>query len=327
MTEVQHQIGAARVTPGFGERTGMEIRRTHFSSEIVFHAPGLKRYHTREYTEHNAAEFVPISLTGTACAQRCDHCNALMLRGMVDLTRSSGSLFDLCARLANQGAKGVLITGGSDRQGRVHLVEYIPDLTRARRELGLALRVHPGLPDEETCAALATIGLDGAMVDIIGHADTIQQVYHLDKAPDDYEAVLARLERHGIPTIPHIILGLHYGRWLGEWHALEIIARHPPKVLVLVILLPLAGTRMQATSSPDVASLGDFFLFARRALPAIPILLGCARPMGLPKLEIDRLAIDAGLNGIAYPADGIVTYAREQGLEPRFINACCGMNW
>jgi uncharacterized radical SAM superfamily protein len=38
-------------------------------------------------------------------------------------------------------------------------------------------------------------------------------------------------------------------------------------------------------------------------------MLGCARPLGLMKREIDRLAIDAGLNGIAYPADGIVDYA------------------
>ena len=45
------------------------------------------------------------------------------------------------------------------------------------------------------------------------------------------------------------------------------------------------------------------------------------------KKEIDRLAVDAGLNGIAYPADGIVAYAQQRGLEPNFINACCGVNW
>ena len=32
-------------------------------------------------------------------------------------------------------------------------------------------------------------------------------------------------------------------------------------------------------------------------------------------------------NGIAYPADGIVAYAQAQGLEPEFINACCGVSW
>ena len=56
-------------------------------------------------------------------------------------------------------------------------------------------------------------------------------------------------------------------------------------------------------------------------------MLGCARPLGGIKIEIDRLAIDAGLNGIAYPAEGTVAYAKEHGLEPQIINACCGVNW
>ena len=61
----------------------------------------------------------------------------------------------------------------SHSQGRVPLLKHIPDLIRVQRELGLAIRVHPGLPDEETCAGLAEVGIDGAMVDIIGHRDTI----------------------------------------------------------------------------------------------------------------------------------------------------------
>jgi uncharacterized radical SAM superfamily protein len=56
-------------------------------------------------------------------------------------------------------------------------------------------------------------------------------------------------------------------------------------------------------------------------------MLGCARPMGDLKVEIDRLAVNAGLNGIAYPANGIVEYARQNGLRPKFINACCGVSW
>ena len=63
------------------------------------------------------------------------------------------------------------------------------------------------------------------------------------------------------------------------------------------------------------------------SLPTTPVLLGCARPLGETKVQIDRLAVDAGLNGIAYPADGIVAYAKDAGLEPDFINACCGVSW
>jgi hypothetical protein len=114
---------------------------------------------------------------------------------------------------------------------------------------------------------------------------------------------------------------------LGEWQALEMITRHPPKILVLVILMPLSGTPMAVSRPPSLEEIAAFFETARKALPNTPVMLGCARPMGLMKRDIDRLAIDAGLNGIAFPAEGIVEYARQRDLEPNFINACCGVVW
>jgi uncharacterized radical SAM superfamily protein len=306
---------------------GLAILRTHFGNTITFHTPGLRRYKTAEFAAQNTTEFVSISVTGTACALNCDHCRTSVLHGMADLRQYPGSLFDLCAELAERGARGVLISGGSDRRGRVPLLPHIADMKRVRSELGLAVRVHTGLPDEETCAALGEVGLDGAMIDVIGHRDTIRQVYHLDAEPEDYENALAWLEQYRVPTIPHILLGLHFGQMLGEAHALEMILRHPPKILVLVVLMPLTGTPMMGVTPPPLAEIGAFFVRARKALPSTPVMLGCARPLGDLKVAIDRLAVEAGLNGIAYPANGIVEYAKQQGLQPRFISACCGVTW
>ncbi len=305
----------------------MEIRRATFPNDIRFHAPGLKRYTTSEYGRHDAAEFVSISVTGTRCALSCEHCKMKVLEGMTDLTGHDGTLYDLCARLAERGARGVLISGGSDKMGRVPLLEHVPDMIRVRNELGLVIRAHVGVPDEATCAGLGEVGLDGAMVDVIGHEDTLRDVYHLDATPDAFDDVLERLDRYGVPTVPHIILGLHFGRMLGEERALQIVARHPPKLLVLVVLMPLTGTAMRDIEPPSIEDIGPFFEAARRALPKTPVMLGCARPLGAMKVEIDRLAIDAGLNGIAYPAEGIVAYAQSRGLEPVFNNACCGVSW
>lgn len=305
----------------------LAIRRKHFTDEITFHTPGLRGYKTEEYTGQEVTEFVPISVTGTACALSCEHCKTNVLHGMTDLRRFNGSLFDLCYSLSARGARGVLISGGSDKQGRVPLLSHIPNLIRVRKELGLAIRVHPGLPDEETCAALGEVGIDGAMIDIIGHRDTIREVYHLDSNPADYENALTWLEQYQVPAVPHIILGLHFGKMLGEERALEMIVRHPPKVMVIVVLMSLTGTPMVGVTPPSLEEIGSFFEKARKALPSTPVMLGCARPMGNLKVEIDRLAVNAGLNGIAYPANGIVEYARQAGLRPRFINACCGVSW
>ena len=295
------------------------------SGEIHFYAPGLKRYRTSEYAGQDPGRFVSVSVTGTACALQCDHCQSRVLEGMIP-TNGKG-LFELAGELAARGTRGLLVSGGCDRRGRVPLLRHVPDLKRIRSELGLTIRVHPGLPDEETAAALGEVDLDGAMLDVIGAAETIREVYHLEVGVEEYEAVLARLARHGVPLVPHIILGLHYGRLLGEWRALEMIARHRPKFLVLVILMPLYGTAMAGVTPPSAEEIGGFFDLARAALPDTPIMLGCARPIGPSKAEIDRRAVDAGLNGIAYPAEGIVAYAESRGLVPRFHDACCGVNW
>lgn len=305
---------------------GLEILRANFGETITFHAPGLRKFKTDEFTSQNVIEFASISVTGTACALSCEHCKTNVLHGMADL-RQHESLFDLCADLASKGARGVLISGGSDKQGRVPLLPHINDMKRIRNELGLAIRVHTGVPDERTCAALGEVDLDGAMIDVIGHGDTMREVYHLDADPEDYENSLAWLEQYNVPTIPHIILGLHFGKMLGEDNALEMILRHPPKTLVLVVLMSLTGTPMMGVTPPPLEEIGAFFEKARKALPSTPVMLGCARPMGNIKVEIDRLAVNAGLNGIAYPANGIVEYARQNGLQPKFINACCGVTW
>jgi len=294
------------------------------SGVMHFYAPGLRRYRTSEWGP-DAGRFVSISVTGADCALACDHCNSKVLEGMRPLR--GARLSDLCAEVAARGARGVLVSGGCDRQGRVPLLRHVPDLARARRELGLAVRVHPGLADEATAAALGEIDVDGAMLDVIGAEDKIREVYHLDVPVAAYERAMGRLARHGVPLVPHIVLGLHYGKLLGEWTALEMIARHRPKLLVLVVLMPLYGTAMAATAPPPVGELGEFFVTARRALPDTPIALGCARPLGPAKKEIDRLAVDAGLTGIAYPAEGIVAYAESRGLTPAFHDACCGVDW
>jgi uncharacterized radical SAM superfamily protein len=255
----------------------------------------------------------------------CDHCNSKVLEGMTSL--AAGSLYELCVGLRRRGAHGVLVSGGCDRTGRVPLLRHLPDLVRARRDLGLTVRVHPGLPDEATAAGLGEVGVDGAMLDVIGADETIREVYHLDVPVAEYGRAMERLERHGVPLVPHIVVGLHYGRMLGEWRALEMIVARKIKLLVLVILTPLYGTAMATTPPPPVEEIGKFFADARRALPDTPIVLGCARPIGPMKARIDRMAVDAGFSGIAYPAEGIVAYAEARGLKAEFHDACCGIDW
>jgi uncharacterized radical SAM superfamily protein len=302
------------------------IRRANFPDVIDFYAPGLKRWQTSEWTPANPRRFLPVSVTGSACALSCDHCQAKVLDGMISV-RAEEDLFVLASRLKAQGSEGLLVSGGSTRTGGVPLLPHLRHIPRIRDELGMKVIVHSGVVDPKLAAGLAEAGVDGVMLDIIGADETLRDVYHLDLTVADMERSLRLLSGQGLRIIPHIVLGLHYGQFLGEHRALEMLTRYPVSTLILVILVPLTGTPMAHIPPPATEEVTGFFAAARIAAPATTINLGCARPLGPVKTELDQAAIDLGLNGIAYPADGAIEYARARGLEPRLFEYCCSLTW
>lgn len=313
------------ITHEFLTTPGFEIRRQNFPDVMEFYAPGLKRWETREWKPVNPNRFLPVSVTGNACALQCDHCKGKVLQGMISI-KAGEDLFALAKRLRAQGSEGLLVSGGSTQGGGVPLLPHLTHVPRIREELGMNVIVHSGVVAPDLADGLARAGVDGVMLDIIGADQTIRQVYHLDLTVGDFDRSLALLAERGLRIIPHIVLGLHYGRFLGEHLALEMITRYPVSTLILVVFVPLAGTPM-AHLPPPVEDVVEFFGLARRAMPTTKVNLGCARPLGEMKHILDRAAIDHGLNGIAYPAEGIIEYARARGLEPRLYEYCCSLTW
>lgn len=306
--------------------TAFDVRRANFGNVIDFFAPGLKRWETSEWTPENPRRFLPVSVTGSACALSCDHCQTKVLHGMVSV-KADEDLFALAQRLHAQGSEGLLVSGGSTRSGGVPLLPHLRHIPRIREELGMKVIVHSGVVSPELAAGLAGAGVDGVMLDIIGADETIRDVYHLDLTVADFDRALGLLSDRGLRIIPHIVLGLHYGRFLGEYRALDIITRHPVSTIILVVLVPLVGTPMAHLPPPPVGDVTEFFRATRLAAPATTVNLGCARPLGPVKTELDQAAIDLGLNGIAYPADGAIAYAAARGLTPRLFEYCCSLTW
>ena len=69
----------------------------------------------------------------------------------------------------------------------------------------------------------------------------------------------------------------------------------------------------------------NIFLAAREALPGREVNLGCARPAGLHKRVTDAYAVMAGLDGIAFPAEGAVAVARAVGRPFNQQHSCCSI--
>ncbi|MEA1964995.1 MAG: radical SAM protein [Candidatus Aerophobetes bacterium] len=309
---------------GIALNSAWRLARQNFGNRVYFYAPTIKRYQTAEYQNRDSPFFVPVSVTGRRCRLNCQHCRGIMLESMYAAT-SPKKLYQLAVRLKEKGCRGMLISGGAAPNGEVPLIKFLSIIAQIKKELGFKIAVHTGLVSSELADGLAEANIDAAMIDIIGDDNTIREVYHLDASVDNYEYSLKYLVERSVKTSPHVVIGLHYGELLGEERALKIISRYKIASLVLVVLNPLPHTPMARIHPPSLEKLCNIFIKARTIFPEIPILLGCARPGGKYRLKIDKYALQSGLNGIAYPAEGILSYAKEIGLKPTFSEYCCSL--
>ncbi len=293
------------------------------AKEFSIFIPGIKRYETEEFSPSNPDLFIPISLTGRKCSLNCDHCRGKILSYMKSVRKDE--LFNFCKKKSHEGTRGFLLSGGSNESGEVDIREFYEEIKRTKDELNVKILLHTGLVRKEYAKMLSDIGVDGVMIDIIGSDETIRKIYHLRATVRDFESSLINLTEEGLNVTPHIVIGLHYGRIIGEHKALEIISRYPISSLVLVVITPIQGTPMFGIKPPCIDEVLTIFNEARTLIQEKPIFLGCARPHGPDKLKIDLAAIDAGLDGIAYPAEGTGTYLKEKGFKVSVREYCCGL--
>ena len=302
------------------QEAAWEVRQRYHPADLVFAIPGAKRYETEHY-RNTPHRFASISLTGRRCALLCEHCRGQLLEGMLPAP-TPGALLALGRRLVEQGCEGVLISGGAGAGGAVPLQPHLAAIARLK-EWGLRVIVHTGLLDRETAEGLQAAGVDQVLCDVIGDAATIRQVLHLDRSPADYAETLALLRGLGIPIAPHIVVGLHFGQLRGELTALEMISHTGADVVVLVVLRPLPHTPMADLSGVEPEAVGRLAAVARLLNPTVPLTLGCARPSGPAKIEIERRVVLAGVNSVAYPDPATVRLAEELGLRTSFVESCC----
>ena len=301
------------------------IARSNFSSLIQFYVPGMAHFDTPFY-KSTSYGFPGISVTGRSCQLNCEHCRGRLLDSMIPATMPQ-ELYDICVDIKQKGSDGCLISGGSLNDGSVPLMDFIPTIKQVKQKLGLKVVVHTGLITPSLAEALADADIDAVMLDIIGSRDTIKEVCHIDCDMDSFDYSLSLLEGRKIPTVPHIVVGIHYGQIKGERQAVMMISKHHPVAVVVVALMPLDHTPMEQVVPPSSLEIARVILAVRLLMPNTPLLLGCARPRGPHKIETDILAIKAGVNGIAYPSEEVCNFAQEIGLSFRFHQQCCSLMW
>ena len=291
------------------------------AKRIHFYAPSFMYYRASGFCP-SEMNFPTVSVTGRKCALRCRHCGGTVLDTMYP-AETPEKLGEVCRELKKKGAQGLLLSGGCDLNGSVSLERFGEAIKKIRRELGLTVFVHSGIVSPDTARMLQEAGVDAVLIDVIGSDETIREICHLETTVDSYERSLRALKDADLTFVPHVIVGLHYGKLMGELNALEIVSRYDPAALVIIAFMPITGTAMEKVQPPRPIDIARVVATARTMLWNVPLTLGCMRPKGRHRAETDVLALKAGVDAVAFPSEECVEFARKNGWEAKFSSFCC----
>ncbi|MFW9949379.1 MAG: radical SAM protein [Candidatus Thorarchaeota archaeon] len=271
--------------------------------------------------------FPAISITGSECSLHCEHCNKKYLEGMKPILNND-ELKKYLMNLHNNDGIGVLLSGGCLPDGSVPLFDYLDSIKEIKAKTNLIINAHTGLLNEDTARKLAQVGVDIVSFDINMDEDIIKDIYHLDKDLEDYRRAIGYMQKFGINIVPHICIGLYYGKLHKELDTIRFIKESGlnPSLIVLIALIPPknANNKFIGPKPVDIAKIISIIRFA---YPNSEISLGCMRPRGNIKIEIEKYAIKAGINRIEIPSKKTLKWAKElyPNITYNFFSACCAI--
>jgi uncharacterized radical SAM superfamily protein len=269
------------------------VRRANFADEITWSYP---------------LDTAVLSLTGEQCALDCGHCGGHYLGGMRPIWDAEPDNSASC-----------LVSGGCDAQGRVPVLAHL-DKVRAWRQ-GRTMNWHVGFVSEAEMEAIAPL-VDVVSFDFVGDEATIGEVYGIDRTVDDYVETYRLLRRYS-RTLPHVTIGLRGGALGHELPAFERLQELGVDGLVVLVFVPTPGTHYADHQPPAVTAVAELLSEARLRFPDAPLYLGCMRPKGSYRSQLDPLAVRAGFNVIVSPSRPARQLAEEVGLATLQIRECC----
>lgn len=285
-----------------------KLRSRYFGKRVAFY--------TKPYT--------PVSLTGVECELSCKHCNRHYL-GHMEKAATVRELEKLLDSIASSGIEGVVLSGGSKKDGSVPTYVKAAVIKKSKKKTDLIINAHTGIVTKEQAKKMAGY-VDAALTDVIGDRETVKEILGLPYGPEDYKRTLRLLRDAGIENLsPHIIVGLNHGKIKGELAALNMVKETDPDNIVIVVFIPTKGTAMEKDKPPKVEDVAKIIAIARILFPTKNISLSCVRPGGRYRTQLDAQALKSGANKIAVPSKAAYKTAEKMGLEVYEVKTsrCC----
>ncbi len=314
------------VKEGLNYREAKELFRNASLEELYEASMEKSLEKTKKITFYKNA-YVPVSITGYACSLNCKHCNRHYLRHMIPAP-SVDRLVKVCENLKKRGVEGIVLSGGSRRDGTVPLDEFA-DGIKAVRELGLKVLAHTGPINERQVKILEKAGLTSSLLDVVGSGDVAERVFGIKIPESRYKRAIELISESSIGLAPHVIVGLDFGRVDENSHelkALEMLRGADVDTLVIVVLIPTKGTAMQNVKAPDPEVVGRITAIAN-LMHDSEVALSCVRPGTLYRKALDENAILAGATKVAIPSSRAYEVAERIGRKyTTYEMKCCGID-
>jgi uncharacterized radical SAM superfamily protein len=237
-----------------------------------------------------------ISVTGKSCGLNCRHCQAKYLQHMDSIDNF------------NKDVKSILLSGGFDKNGSVPITEeHLKQLKKYK------LNIHSGLVDEKQAKLLGKYA-HSISFDFPAGNDVIKKVYNLNKTMNDYIKAYKLLKIHCENVVPHICVGLGG----NELRTINLIAKTGFDELVLLALMPNEFFK----NPPSIEKLIGIMKKIRHLYPGKTLALGCMRPSGDYRKELDIKALEH-VDKIVMPHKDAVESAKKNKFKIKETHECC----
>ncbi|MGE0032563.1 radical SAM protein [Pseudothermotoga sp.] len=207
---------------------------------------------------------IPISLTGKFCRMNCAHCGGHYLSHMKTLQEMD--------RLAKEGHRSFLISGGLEKDFLVPFKRHLNQLRHLKETYELSYNFHVGFPQSpiQELEGLA----DVVSFDFFANSEVMEIVYGFSVEPGK---ILDAVTRTKVFAVPHITVGILEGHISHEYEALKMLSELFNTV-VLNVFVPTPGTRFSQALPPDLSQVKELFSYAAENFENI--ILGCMQPRG-----------------------------------------------
>lgn len=279
-------------------KIAFDIRLNNFGNKIDFAYPN---------------QTLALSTTSNKCSLKCAHCNGHYLNNMVPIE-------DYKEKVQSRNITSFLLSGGCSYEGDVPINTHIKAI-KDLKEQGYRLNAHLGLMDKDRIIELCKY-LDVVSFDLVFDRETIREVYKMEKSKEDYIEAYNTI-RENTEVAPHICIGLKGGQIKGEYEIIEYLQKNPPNKLTFIVLIPTKGTEYENVEPPELEEVADILCEARINLPYTEINLGCMRPRGTYRKELDQLSIVCGVNRIVLPSKSAKNKAIEMNMIITECKECC----